>query len=233
MKQLEPITFDFGLCRQQVTELQTLLAGQDELSERKDVLPFFQDRHQMAILFGMFNPRIAWADRVADEFDIFGDFVCDLVVGEWAKGAYCFVEFEDATSNSIFTQQGKKATREWGQRFDHGCSQVIDWIHKLDDRTPSADMLSRFGRYEINFEAVLVVGRDKHINPGEMQRLAWRADNVVVGSKKIICMTFDNLLNQFLTRVNLLSQVEAKAVAQAQAGIPKSPLTNVPPPAPS
>ena len=217
MKRLEPIAFDYAACRQQVEEFRTLLTNKDDLSERDDVLPFFKARRHAAVLFGMFNPRIAWADRIADEFDIFGDFACDLVVGEWERGAYCFVEFEDATGNSIFEKQGKKATREWARRFDHGCSQIIDWVHKIDDRKDSADMLARFGLHEINYETVLVVGRDKHLDAGEKQRLAWRAENVVVGSKKIICMTFDELLSQFVTRLRILDAVDTAAKAQAQA----------------
>lgn len=56
--------------------------------------------------------------RIAYEFDVFGDFACDLAVGEQASGSYCFIEFEDAQQNSIFEKSGKKATREWSRRFD-------------------------------------------------------------------------------------------------------------------
>jgi hypothetical protein len=114
MKKLDAIAFDYALCRRQVDEFRAWLAGKDELSERDDVLPFFRARPQMAVLFGMFNARIAWADRIAWEFDIFGDFACDLAVGESARGAYCLVEFEDARRESVFQQQGAKATRAWG-----------------------------------------------------------------------------------------------------------------------
>src|SRR5438046_2494598 len=174
MKKLETIAFDYALCRQQVEEFRSWRTGREELSERDDVLPFFRDRPQMAVLFGTFNSRIAWADRIAWEFDIFGDFACDLAVGEWVRGAYCFVEFEDAIVTSVFEKQGKKATREWARRFDHGYSQIIDWFHKLDDRNASADFLTRFGAYEINYEGVLVIGRDQHLDAGEQQRLKYQ-----------------------------------------------------------
>src|SRR5262249_1702365 len=155
---LEAIAFDYALCRAQVEEFRAWLAANDELSERNDVLPFFRARPQMAMLLGMFNRHIALADRIAWEFDIFGDVACDLAVWEWGRGAYCLVEFEDARSNSIFAPSGKKATREWGRRFEHGVSQIIDWVHKLDTRSPSADLLARFGHYEISYEAILVIG---------------------------------------------------------------------------
>lgn len=227
MKRLEEIAFDYALCRKQVEELRAWLAGKEELSERKDVLPFFRDRPQMAVLFGTFNSqRIALVDRIAWEFDIFGDFACDLAVGEWDRGAYCFVEFEDARKDSIFERQGKKATREWGRRFEHGISQIIDWVHKLGDRSLSADFLARFGRREISYEAVLVIGRDQHLDEGEKQRLSWRSDNLAINTKKIICMTFDELLSQFSVRLGMLSAVEAAAAA-AQGSVP--PLSPPPP----
>jgi hypothetical protein len=218
MKRLEEIAFDYALCRKQAEEFQAWLTGKDELSERSDVLPFFRARPHLAVLFGMFNPQIAWADRIAWEFDIFGDFACDLVVGEWARGTYCFVEFEDARTDSIFAKQGKKATREWGRRFEHGYSQIIDWAHKLDGRTPSADLLARFGRYEITYEAVLVVGRDKHLDEGERQRLRWRTDKVAVNNKKVTCLTFDELLSQFQVRIGMLAAVETAATSAVKAG---------------
>jgi hypothetical protein len=129
--------------------LRDWLAGKTSLSEQADVLPFFRARPQMATIFGMFNGKIGWANRIGWEFDIYGDFRCDLAVGEWEKGAYCFVEFKNAQKDSVFKKQGSKATREWGPRFDHGYSQIIDWFDKLDGLSPSTDFLARFGRYDI------------------------------------------------------------------------------------
>jgi hypothetical protein len=226
MKKLDAITFDFTACCKGFDEFRGLLAAKDELSESSDVLPFFQARPHLSLLFGQFNSRIAWADRIGWEFDIFGDFACDLVVGEWSRGEYCFVEFEDASSESVFEKRGKKATREWGRRFDHGYSQIIDWAHKLDDRLASADFLARFGVREIKFEAVLVIGRDKHLDMGEKHRLSWRAEKVTVNTKKVVCMTFDELLNQFAVRLDILSHVERATKATMT---PPAPPASVPP----
>jgi hypothetical protein len=55
-KRLEEITFDYSLCRQQVEDLRALLATRRDLSEAKDILPFFQARPHMAVLFGMLTP---------------------------------------------------------------------------------------------------------------------------------------------------------------------------------
>jgi hypothetical protein len=165
------------------------------------VLRFFRDRPQLASLLGMFNPRIGVVDRIAYEFDLFGDFACDLAAGEWSTGQYCLVEFEDAAATSVFVKKGEKATREWSARFDHGFSQIVDWCFKLQDRVGSNDMLARFGKHTINYEAVLVIGRDIHLDSGELARLEWRTSHVTVNSKKVTCLTFDQLLNQLTTRL--------------------------------
>jgi hypothetical protein len=217
MKNLEEIKVDYSLCRQQVEEFRLWLSGKNELSEDDDVLPFFRARPHLVTLFGMFQQGIAWANRISWEFDIFGDFACDVAVGEWEKGAYCFVEFEDARRDSVFRRQGAKATREWGRRFDHGYSQIIDWVHKLDGLVPGADILARFGRYDISFEAVLVIGRDRHLDAGEKERFEWRARKVLVNTTRVICLTFDALLDQFQTRMGALT---AAAEALAAASLP-------------
>jgi len=226
VKTLEVIAFNYQAARQQLEEFRSFLGAHTGLSERDDLLPFFRARPQLAFLLGMFNPRIARPDRIAWEFDIFGDFACDLVIGEWAEGEYCFVEFEDATEQSIFEKQGKKATREWGRRFDHGYSQIIDWIHKLASRAISVDLLGRFGRHEIRFETVLIIGRDQHLDAGEAQRLAWRADNVLVNTTKVHCVTYDDLLGRLSRRLHLLSVAAAvppTAPATAQSPPPAKP----------
>lgn len=160
MKTFEPIAFDYPQCRREVEEMRSFLDTKTALSEKNDILPFFQAKRQLATLFGMFNSRIGLADRFAKEFNVFGDFSCDVAVGDWERRAYCFVEFEDAREQSIFEKKGDKATREWGRRFEHGYSQIIDWLHKLSGREVSNDNLARFGAHEITYEAVLVIGRD-------------------------------------------------------------------------
>ena len=217
MKNFDPIAFDYAECRIQVEELKALLAAKEALSEKHDILPFFQSKRQLATLFGMFNSRIGWADRFAKEFNIFGDFSCDLAVGDWARGAYCFIEFEDARVASVFEKKGEKATKEWGRRFEHGYSQIIDWLHKLAGREVSLDNLARSGKHEITYEAVLVIGRNCYQDAAEMQRLQWRSDKVSVNQKKVLCMTFDDLLSQFETRMSLMTEVEKRATDKALA----------------
>src|SRR5260370_3820620 len=151
MKKFKPVALEFRLCSQHVDAFEELLTRKDKLSEQHDVVPFLKKYEQLAVLMGMFNSRISWVDRIAWEFDIFGDFACDLAVGEKDRGAYCLIEFEDAASNSVFQKQGEKATREWGKRFDHGYSQAIDWAHKLDDLRRTKSVLARFDQLEVTY----------------------------------------------------------------------------------
>src|SRR5271156_3354035 len=125
MKNFKPISLDFPLWSLQLDAFEALLANNESLSERRDVLPFFKKHEQLAVMMGMFNLRILSVDRIAWEFDILGDFACDFAIGDKDRGAYCLIEFEDAKINSVFQKHSKKATREWGTRFDHGYSQAI------------------------------------------------------------------------------------------------------------
>jgi hypothetical protein len=148
---------------------------------------------------------MASADRVAREFELFGDFRCDLAVGDSEGGVYCFVEFEGAGPESIFRRQGEKATREWSPRFEHGYSQFIDWFYKLRDREKADEYEARFGKRAIDYEGLLVIGRDLHLDQGEKLRLAWRTRHVLVDSRRINCMTFDGLLRRLQIHLETLA----------------------------
>jgi hypothetical protein len=189
-------------CRGEVEELRGLLELNSNLREAQ-LLEFFRTRHHLSALIGLYNPAIARFDRIAWEYPLFGDFRCDLVIGDSNTRAYTFVEVEDATSRSLFIRHGKKATREWSSRFDHGYSQVVDWFYKLQDMTNTDEMEARFGKRSIDYTGVLIVGRDQHMDVGEQLRMNWRREYVIVNSKRIICVKFDQLL------VDLLFQLDA------------------------
>jgi hypothetical protein len=228
MKLFDTFTFDYEECRKQLEDFRTLLNSKQSLSEKTDVLPLFQKSLQLAWFFGSFNTRIRTVDRFAKEFDIFGDFSADLAIGDTTAGEYCFIEFEDAQTNSVFERKGTKATRDWGARFDHGYSQIVDWIHKVNSAACGPDNLLRFAQYEINFETVLVIGRNAHLDQSEMQRLKWRSNYVSVGGKKVHCITFDDLLAQFDAEMLTLSSVEAYGKLNAALPAPTSPTAVVP-----
>jgi hypothetical protein len=198
MKDFQTHSFDLAACRQEVLELKLLLDGSANLQERKHIQPFFRARKHLSAWLGSRSPKIAWPDRLATEYDLFGDFACDVAVGDSVNKAYCFIEFEDAGPKSLFVKQGKKATREWSPRFDHGYSQIIDWFYKLEDRRNSDEHEARFGARSIHYMGVLVVGRDQYMNAGERLRLEWRRQHVIVHSRNIRCVTYDELQQDLL-----------------------------------
>jgi hypothetical protein len=201
MKTFEPLTFDPVQCRKEVGELQRWLARRPLLDEKNDVLPFFRKRRQLAAFIATYSADVIRLDGIAFEYQLFGAFSCDLVVGDSVKHAYCFIEFEDAGPTSLFVKRAKKATREWSPRFDHGCSQIIDWFYKLDDMTRSDEFAARFGARSISSSGVLVVGRNQYLLPGERERLEWRRNNVIVGSRSIQIRTYDMLLDDLQARL--------------------------------
>ena len=104
MKRLEPITLDRNRCRAELAAFKALLDRHESgtLGEKEHVLPFFRKHRNIAALIGHLFSDCSRIDRIAFEFDLFGDHVADLVVGDATRHSYGFVEFEDAAPDSIF-----------------------------------------------------------------------------------------------------------------------------------
>ena len=71
-----------------------------------------------------------------------------------------------------------------------------------DKMTDTPDMEARFGKRSIRYTGVLIIGRDQHFQAGERLRLDWRQEHVVVNSKHIVCVTYDQLLEDLLLRLD-------------------------------
>jgi hypothetical protein len=205
MKQFDSLQFDSARCREELAEFQNLLAAHPDLKESQDILPFFRARRHLSVFIGSRDPDISRFDRIAYEYDLFGDFTCDLVVGDSVTRTYGFIEFEDAAPGSLFVQRGVKATPEWAPRFEHGYSQIIDWFCKLDDMEKTDEFVDRFGGPTVKYFGLLVIGRNQSIGPREMRRLAWRQDRTVVNSQHIRCLTFDQLAEHLAERLKVYS----------------------------
>lgn len=201
MKDFETTTFDLEQCRSQVAELRALLENNAELGESDHILPFFRTRRAMCLLFACYDARVTAPDRFAYEFDLFGDFACDLAVGDAANHRYTLVEFEDAKPESLFRKVGKKSTPEWAPRFDHGHSQVVDWLFKISSMRRTDDFRYKFGSSQAHFTVLVVVGRDEALGQRERDRLEWRERSVLVDSTKVYTLTFDGLLADFESRL--------------------------------
>jgi hypothetical protein len=106
-------------------------------------------------------------------------------------------------------KQGERATRAWSPRFDSGYGQIIDWFYKLQVMTDTPDMEARFGKRSIRYTGVLIIGRDQHLQAGERLRLEWRREHIVVNSKHIVCVTYDELLKDLLFRLDQYSMAGA------------------------
>jgi hypothetical protein len=208
MPDFEPYALDLVAGRAQVKELKDLLAGSSDLSE-KDFQNFFHPRAHLRALVGLYNPNLARADRLAWEYPIFGDFRCDFAIGDATRKSYTFVEYEDAGPTSLFVKQGEKATRAWSRRLDAGYGQIIDWFYKIHSMTDTPEMEARLGKRSVQCTGVLIIGRDQHMDAGERMRLDWRRERVVIDSKHIVCVTYDQLVEDLSFR--LAQYAEAKA----------------------
>jgi Domain of unknown function (DUF4263) len=193
MKEFKHFEFSPRICRQELNELKEHLDNNFELNERKDVLPFFQSREHLSAFIGSYFPYISKFDRIAYEYDIFGDFKADLAIGDSKAGWYSFVEFEGASETSIFEKKGVKVTPEWSVSFEHGFSQLVDWFWKLSSLENTREFINRFGREFTGYEGMLVIGRSERLEQRERDRLRWRRDRLMVNSKHIHCVTFDEL----------------------------------------
>ncbi|MBD2180200.1 DUF4263 domain-containing protein [Planktothrix sp. FACHB-1355] len=211
MKSFSALEFDVRICRSQISDLQQLLQSRRGLSERDDIIPFFRERQHLSAFLSCYNPNIIRRDRIAFEYDIFGDFACDLAVGDYVNKSYCFVEFEEAAANSIFLGKPGRSTPEWSPRFERGLSQIIDWFWKLNDLERTDDFENRFNSKTINYIGLLVIGRDESIEIRERRRLEWRQEKTIVNSKHIHCVTYDKLcrdLASYIAQYQFSEQID-------------------------
>ncbi|MCP4106832.1 MAG: hypothetical protein GY749_15055 [Desulfobacteraceae bacterium] len=57
----------------------------------------------------------------------------------------------------------------------------------------TVDFKNKFGADYVNYHGLLVLRRSKALEYREQQRLKWRLDKILVDSKHIFCVTFDDL----------------------------------------
>jgi|688.fasta_scaffold323361_2 hypothetical protein len=203
MKSLEKFTLNLPKCRRELADFRELLDRQGGLSERDEVLPFFKTHRHIAALIGAYNPRINRFDRIASEFDLFGDYTCDLAIGDSTSHNFCFVEFEDASPNSVFIKKRGKSTPEWSPRFEHGFSQILDWFRILEDQQRTAQFKARLGAETIQYLGLLVIGRRQFLDDAQYQRMRWRSEQVQVGARQVHCITFDELFQTLSLKLDI------------------------------
>jgi hypothetical protein len=215
MTMLQQLDFNYDQCLKETQEFQKFLGGHQSLKERDEILPFFKARQHLSAFLGAYNAHMIRYDRVAHEYPLFGDFVCDLVVGDWERRSYMLVEFENAAPDSLFVKK-KKETPEWSPRLEHGFSQILDWFYKLDTQRHAPDFEQRFGARVVHLSGLLIVGRRQDFGLREKDRLRWRQQHVLIQGNQIHCLTFDDLCDDLLTRLTTYPalQKELKAAGQ-------------------
>jgi hypothetical protein len=189
MRRLEDIKFYKANAKKELKSYWNFLKRNVELNERDQILPFFNKRKYLSAFIGQVIQKIEPPDMVSHEYPLWGEYVCDLVVGSKISGSVCFVEFEDGKRNSIFSGSGNNRT--WSSRFEHGYSQIIDWFNVLDLQR---EHLNRELGFEIkSYSGILVIGRKRFLDPKEIDRMIWRSGKVRVDSKDITIVDYDNL----------------------------------------
>ena len=170
------------------------------LTERSEVLPFFRSHPNLAAFIADYHPGILKLNRsIAFEYQLFGDFGADLVLGDPLTSTFCFVEFEDASAESVFKVTGRSIPA-WAPRFLAGLGQVIDWFWKLSEYQHTPDFIRKFGNRPVDFEGILVIGRSAGMADRERQRLLWLTRNCVVNSKHVRFLTLDDIYRDLSDR---------------------------------
>ena len=205
-KELSKFQFSLDQCEHELAEFGALLDSKDELSEKNDLLPFFGARPHLAVFASSWNLQIEQIDLFGFELDLFGNFRCDWAAGHAQRGEFVLVEIEDARQYSVFGS-GEKYHDEWGRRFEHGYSQLVDWFWALDMYRDNIDFRKRFGGKLHSFSGLLLIGRSKYLDDTMRERLHWRVQKVSINANKVICMTFDDLRERMETRIKLLRAV--------------------------
>lgn len=193
MRDFKPHVHDLAAYRRELSEFRQLLDSRDELAERRDILPFFAKRPHLSSEIGKINGYLANPDRLAREFSFFTDFTADLAIRDSTNSAVMLVEFEDAQKTSIFKTVGSRNRPEWSPRFEHGFSQIVDWLWKLHGQQFTSEFEHTFGAKNAPVMALLVIGRSKHLSLLEKERLNWRARHVSVNNTPINYLTYDEL----------------------------------------
>jgi hypothetical protein len=209
---LFPYKFDINKCDQQIQELQHFLTANLAISESGEngLQRFFSDRPNLILLLGYWHFGLEPAFYKPEVSLFSNEFRADFVVADRQKKKFVFIEFEDATENSIFKLKSKSSdsantSYEWSSRYEHGVSQVIDWYYRMDDYERTYKFEEYFGHREISYTGLLVIGRDKFIQQsGLMQRFRWRSSKTIINSKPLHCITFDQLLQESIEKLSTL-----------------------------
>lgn len=192
MKEFIELKFSIKKAEEELLEFEQFITGHPSLQERREILPFFREHPQLSAFIADIIPDMLRFDRLAYEYDIFGDFSADMLIGDWQHHTFCFIEFEDAQTTSIFEPSNRYAPK-FSKRFEQAYGQVIDWFWKLEDVKNTAEYRHRFGSSIIDYYGIIIIGYNKGLTEAQKERLRWRQNNVIVNSKHVYILTLDKL----------------------------------------
>jgi hypothetical protein len=217
---LETIVFEPAKFQQELSAFEGLLRSKADLSETNDILPFFKKNKHLTAYLGTFALNIAVATEICFEYEFFGDFKADILLGSKQEREFCVVEFEDGKQDTIFKKQRKRKNPEWSARFEHAFSQITDWFYNLEDFKNTQGFSATFGPGHTSFTGLLVMGRSAGLDATKKSRLKWRTDMVSIGKHKVSCITFDELHAGLQRKFNLYSAGSRIETTTEAPGLP-------------
>jgi hypothetical protein len=217
---LETIAFDPVKFQQELQAFGELLRSKSDLSESHDILPFFKNSRHLTAYMGTFALNIAVATEICFEYDFFGDFKADILLGSKQEKEFCVVEFEDGKQDTIFKKQRKRKNPEWSARFEHAFSQITDWFYNLEDFKNTQGFATTFGAGHTSFTGLLVMGRAASLDDTKKSRLKWRTDTVSIGKHKVSCITCDDLHAGLQRKFNLYTAGSKVETTTDAPGLP-------------
>jgi hypothetical protein len=131
---------------------------------------------------------------IASEFNLFNEFWADLAIQSVDKRRILLIEMEPGHTTAIFKRKPK---RQWASAFEHGYSQVVDWLYRLDDYRKTNQIAAKFNTKEsVSLEGLIIIGRSAALDMEDRNRLDWRKGKSVIDSQHFMCATYDEVADQ-------------------------------------
>jgi hypothetical protein len=204
--------FNIQACEKQLQEFQAFLQNNIAIRETGNygLQQFFSERPDLILLLGYWHFGLEPVFYKPEVSLFSNEFRADFIVADRQRKKFVFIEFEDATENSIFKPKSKQSSTsntsyEWSSRYEHGVSQVIDWYYRMDDYERTHKFEEYFGHPQISYTGLLVIGRDQFLQQaGLMRRFSWRSHKTIINSKPLHYMTFDQLFEESVEKLSTL-----------------------------
>jgi hypothetical protein len=241
MKGFQNFAFSASALGAEAAKLRMLLqpGSAAELDEEKHLSPLFKTSPNLVSIIGAAFGGVANPDLVAQEYWILDKLRCDFAVCNSRHQTFCFIELEDAVMTSVFVDRrptllnglkGRAPYYDWAPRFEHGTSQMLDWIRILEDSKQTGDYRAHFGSpNEFEAQFVLVIGREEFLSADQKERLAWRSKSVLAAGHKVKCITYDRLLQEAEFQLKTYPAAAAASAPLPSGMGPAGPGSAVPP----